>query len=282
MQSTGALSTQTASLQAAESFESQPDAPNYPVLTLPPEIVSEIFVAFLPAYPGCPPIFGLRSPLLLCRICRRWRAIAIATPGLWGAIRIGCGVSRESGEAAAQLELPGIWLSRSGGCPLSMGLSLRGGTRAVEGEIFRTAVLHSERWEYADLSLSAEELCLIQVAMPLLRHLTLRFNNLIPSEPITLFDRAPRLKQVVLTRGFGKSVITLPWGQLTCLDAHFLYLGECAEILHDATNLVHCSLGICRTSKPTLILLGGATSEGGTSGSEARGVNMRSKLPTIP
>ncbi|KAJ7901094.1 hypothetical protein B0H14DRAFT_2330592 [Mycena olivaceomarginata] len=251
MQSTGALSTQTASLQAAESFESQPDAPTYPVLTLPPEIVIEIFVAFLPAYPDCPLTFGLHSPLLLCQICRHWRAIAIVTPELWRAIQIR--MSPESGKAAAQLELLKTWLSRSGSCPLSMDLSLWRGTHAIEKDILRTAVLHSERWEYADLSLSAEELCLIQVPMPLLRHLTFRFNNLIPSEPITLFDRAPRLKQVVLTRRFEKSVITLPWGQLTCLNAYFLYLGECAEILRDATNLVHCSFGICRTSNPTLI-----------------------------
>ncbi|KAJ7804869.1 hypothetical protein B0H14DRAFT_2383435 [Mycena olivaceomarginata] len=239
MQSTGALSTQTASLQAAESFKSQPDAPNYPVLTLPPEIVSEIFVAFLPAYPDCPPIFGLRSPLLLCRICRQWQAIAIATPELWTAIQIK--VSRDSRKARVQLEILKTWLSRSGCFPLSINLSLR---RHGE-EILRTAVLHSKRWEYTDLSLSAEELCLIQVAMPLLRHLTFRFNNLIPSEPITLFDRAPCLKQVVLTPGFEKSVINLPWGQLTCLDAHFLYLGECAEILRDATNL--CLIGYDRS-----------------------------------
>ncbi|KAJ7901096.1 hypothetical protein B0H14DRAFT_2249812, partial [Mycena olivaceomarginata] len=85
---------------------------------LPQEIVSEIFVAFLPAYPDFLPIFGLRSPLLLCRICRQWQAIAIATPELWRAIRIS--VSHESGKAAAQLELLKTWLSRSGSCPLSI------------------------------------------------------------------------------------------------------------------------------------------------------------------
>ncbi|KAJ7804863.1 hypothetical protein B0H14DRAFT_2260294, partial [Mycena olivaceomarginata] len=205
-------------------------------LTLPPEIVMEIFVAFLPAYPDCPPTFGLHSPLLLCQICRHWRAIAIATPELWRAIQIS--VSRESGKAAAQLELLKTWLLRSGSCPLSINLSFQ----TYDEEILRTAVLHSERWEYADLLLFSRHLSLIQVAMPLLRHLTLGLNlNLIPSEPITLFDRAPRLKQVVLTMGFLKSAITLPWGQFTCLDAHFLYFGDCEEILRDATNLVHCS-----------------------------------------
>jgi hypothetical protein len=41
------------------------------------------------------------------------------------------------------------------------------------------------------LLLSSGHLSLIQVAMPLLRHLTFRFSNLIPLEPITLFEHAP-------------------------------------------------------------------------------------------
>jgi hypothetical protein len=63
----------------------------------------------------------------------------------------------------------------------------------------------------------------------------------------------PRLKHVVLTTGFAKSVITLPWGQLTRLEAQFLYLGECAEILRDATKLVQCSLISVEQSIPILI-----------------------------
>jgi hypothetical protein len=202
--------------------------------------------------PDYPLILGLYSPLLLCRICRQWRAIAIATPELWRAIKISV-----SDEAPAQLKLFKTWLSRSVSRPLSMYPSLRRRTHAIEKEILRTAVLHSERWEYANLFLSFGNLGLLRVtnAMPLLQHLTFGFEGIIPSEPITLFDRAPRLKQVVLTTGFNKSDIAVPWGQLTCLDAHFLYPRECAEILRDATNLVHCSFGICRPNirNPTLI-----------------------------
>jgi hypothetical protein len=58
----------------------------YPVLTLPNEIVSEIFVHFLPDYPLLPPLTGLLSPTLLTHICRRWREIALGTPALWSAI----------------------------------------------------------------------------------------------------------------------------------------------------------------------------------------------------
>ncbi|KAJ7886637.1 hypothetical protein B0H14DRAFT_2182711, partial [Mycena olivaceomarginata] len=96
------------------------------------------------------------SPLLLCGICRQWRAIAIATPELWRAIQISVSDEHTSYEAAAQLELLKTWLSRSGGCPLSMDLSLPHAIdeiprTAIDEEILRTAVMHSERWEYANL-----------------------------------------------------------------------------------------------------------------------------------
>ncbi|KAJ7701038.1 hypothetical protein B0H14DRAFT_2305838, partial [Mycena olivaceomarginata] len=55
----------------------------YPVLTLPNEIVSEIFVHFLPAFPQFPPPIGLLSPYLLCQICRKWRDIVFSTSALW-------------------------------------------------------------------------------------------------------------------------------------------------------------------------------------------------------
>jgi hypothetical protein len=97
---------------------------------------------------------------------------------------------------------------------------------------------------YADFLLLSEHLILIQlVVIPLLQHLTFgKLKNLILSKPLTVFNRAPRLKHVVLITGFEKSVINLPWGQLIRLEAHFLYLGEYADILRNATKLVHCSL----------------------------------------
>ncbi|KAJ7722796.1 hypothetical protein B0H16DRAFT_1737525 [Mycena metata] len=40
----------------------------YPVLTLPDEIVSEIFIHFLPVYPETPSLIGRSSPNLLGQI----------------------------------------------------------------------------------------------------------------------------------------------------------------------------------------------------------------------
>ncbi|KAJ7762607.1 hypothetical protein B0H16DRAFT_1263925, partial [Mycena metata] len=53
----------------------------YPVLTLPVEITTEIFVRCLPRYSAYPS--GNVAPMLLGRICRQWRNIACSTPRLW-------------------------------------------------------------------------------------------------------------------------------------------------------------------------------------------------------
>jgi hypothetical protein len=51
----------------------------YPVLTLPPEIVSEIFLHYV----GSSPLRGKQDPLRLASVCTVWRAIAISTHALW-------------------------------------------------------------------------------------------------------------------------------------------------------------------------------------------------------
>jgi hypothetical protein len=64
------------------------DAYIYPVLTLPNEIVSEIFLHTLPSALSdhCPS--STQGPLLLGQICRKWREIALFTPALWSNIAL--------------------------------------------------------------------------------------------------------------------------------------------------------------------------------------------------
>jgi len=53
---------------------------------LPSELLSEIFICYLPdngfsVFPE-----PLDAPLLLCSICRRWRTIATMSPRLWSSL----------------------------------------------------------------------------------------------------------------------------------------------------------------------------------------------------
>ncbi|KAJ7211560.1 hypothetical protein GGX14DRAFT_329134, partial [Mycena pura] len=59
----------------------------YPVLTLPNEITSRIFVQCLPDHGRVRP--SPRSvPLLVAQVCRRWREVALATCKLWSSIDV--------------------------------------------------------------------------------------------------------------------------------------------------------------------------------------------------
>jgi hypothetical protein len=97
------------------------DSYKYPVLELPNEIVSDIFMQFLPPYPLFPPLIGPLSPTLLTQICRRWREIALGTPALWSAITS----YHDSINIPFDLAIHAfdIWLNRSRCCPLSMRIS---------------------------------------------------------------------------------------------------------------------------------------------------------------
>ncbi|KAJ7167777.1 hypothetical protein C8R46DRAFT_898531, partial [Mycena filopes] len=74
------------------SIQLQLDAAVYPVLTLPVEITSEIFLCCLPETSkySLRPTFKspIEAPMLLLQICRTWRAIAISSPRLWTVLHL--------------------------------------------------------------------------------------------------------------------------------------------------------------------------------------------------
>jgi hypothetical protein len=238
----------------ADSLESQRDAHGYPILTVPPEIISEIFLNFLPIYPECPPNFGIYSPLLLCRICRQWREIAVSTPTLWRAIRMDVLRITSDENLRAQLQLLETWLSRSGECPISLRLS---GTKFWASpflpRILHAVLRHCRQWEHVELCVPFDHLYRIRGDMPLLRYLKLDTDSLpLRNPPMTLFNRAPQLKDVVLGV-WDPSFMHLPWQQLTHLSTRYFFLAECVDVIRTAVNLVRCTFGICYFHEPISI-----------------------------
>ncbi|KAJ6560158.1 hypothetical protein B0H19DRAFT_109672 [Mycena capillaripes] len=208
----------------------------YPVLTLPVEIISEIFVHFLPVYPSCPPLAGLLSPILLTQICRKWREIALTTPALWRAITL-------SGNPFPLNHIIRM-LSRSGSCPLSIRMDEDEDDihEIRASELLAAAVTHCERWEYVQLKFVQSEFPTIQDTLPLLRHLALEFDGF-PSNIVV--REAPLLRTVVLSCHDPSDVIlALPWGGLTSLTLTRLEPDTCAAILQQTSNLVHCELNL--------------------------------------
>ncbi|KAJ7780478.1 hypothetical protein B0H14DRAFT_2960886, partial [Mycena olivaceomarginata] len=205
------------------------DSYTYPVLTLPNEIVSEIFIHSLPQYPVCTPLVGILSPISLAQICRKWRAVALATPMLWRAIKLSCAYT-------PWIEYEYIvdsWLSRSGCRPLSICVDDYA-TRPVDmSGVFSAIASHRARWQYLRLhlgisQLSADPFAAIEGPMPLVRYLVWNF-------PL------PSLLQFVLD-GVAASNVTLPWVQLTSLTLRMAKPSLCFPILQKTAKLVNCIL----------------------------------------
>ncbi|KAJ7166997.1 hypothetical protein C8R46DRAFT_268523 [Mycena filopes] len=220
----------------------------HPMLTLPPEIIAEIFANFLPPYPERPPLAGLYSPLILCRICAYWRQVALSTPTLWRAIQIDLRDWDSDKGRTWRLYLLNTWLRRSGDCSLSIYIHHTRGyiPRPTIPEFYHAIARHRQQLEHLDIVASFGNLSLVQGDMPRLRHLTLGPNDLPDSSKPTppLFDCAPHLTSVVLTQDLVPSTMPLPWAQFTRLEGICLYEHECAEIFTSATQLVHCTVAL--------------------------------------
>ncbi|KAJ7326160.1 hypothetical protein DFH08DRAFT_334197 [Mycena albidolilacea] len=208
------------------------DAYKYPVLKLPNEIVSEIFVHFLPVYPRPPPLTGIRSPTWLTLICRKWREIALATPALWRAIGLTGHIPYEQRDQISE-----IWIKRTGSGSLSIKIH-----NTHLSEMIPAVVAHRARWEHLHLRVCVSALSKIMGPMPLLSHLHLKLEGVAEDNTFTLHE-VPQLRTVALdVCDFTGSVMTLPWGQLTSLRLDYLHPSDCVPILQQTTNLIHCGL----------------------------------------
>ncbi|KAJ7149600.1 hypothetical protein C8R46DRAFT_522036 [Mycena filopes] len=182
----------------------------YPVLRLPNEITSEIFVHYLPAFPLRPPLTGIMSPTLLTQVCRAWREIALSTPTLWRAISF---MGLEIPYAQA-VEIVDVWLRRSRSCPLSIEVYCPGNDLSgLLSRIFEEAA----HLEELDLFISAPHLPSTPRRMPLLRHLDLFLEDLPPESNIGTFRDAPELRTVVLNSTAVRGT-QLHWAQLTSVS----------------------------------------------------------------
>ncbi|KAI4528930.1 hypothetical protein K525DRAFT_275873 [Schizophyllum commune Loenen D] len=104
---------------------------------LPSEILQNIFVACLPT-DGPAAMSDNEAPLVLTRVCRRWRHVAYGTAELWASIHIACpdprGLSPLDPPTVSldtRLRLAAAWLARSGTCPLDVSLFSSEGARPV-------------------------------------------------------------------------------------------------------------------------------------------------------
>ncbi|KAJ7864853.1 hypothetical protein B0H14DRAFT_3443371 [Mycena olivaceomarginata] len=106
-------------------------APRRHILALPPELLADIFFFCLPFDED----LIVRpdpddAPLVLCAVCRQWRALALTTPKLWSSVYFVWDFWEPN--AALYVDLCRNWISRARSTPLSLMLSTNASDPAVD------------------------------------------------------------------------------------------------------------------------------------------------------
>ncbi|KAJ6507829.1 hypothetical protein C8R47DRAFT_966457, partial [Mycena vitilis] len=229
----------------------------FPIISLPVEITSQIFLHCIPGDPLSPGSFY--PAVVLGQVCRQWREIALAVPDLWSAWSLAI-----DGNISRKRLLTGLnlWLARSRNRPLSFRLHHRDGAefdpsqvdrwwdrvKDFDMELLPTVVSEHRRWKDVELNVPLTLLgCLSNAVsgdgLPYLTHLLLGSvqrnfwaNAYSNYSTITLFADAPQLRNlhVVLEARYHLSLMdsfVLPYGQLTHFTGTLFGLRECLAVL---------------------------------------------------
>ncbi|KAJ7121622.1 hypothetical protein C8R44DRAFT_786569 [Mycena epipterygia] len=143
-------------------LEAELDSLDYPVLDLLAEITTHIFLQFLPidSQPS-----SSSAPLLLTKICRQWRQIALATAPLWQSITF----SRVYWNHGCD-NLLYMWLHHSAGLPLFLSFGCRSDVQTQH--LIDASLIHCHQWQEITLS-GRVTLDVPNLHFPLLRKVTL-------------------------------------------------------------------------------------------------------------
>ncbi|KAK7040828.1 hypothetical protein VNI00_009424 [Paramarasmius palmivorus] len=212
---------------------------------LPQDVLSEIFLQCLPK--NRLPLNSIaEAPLLLTRVCRSWRSIALSTPRLWRAIHLAPpGISRRPVDDRYRAKVNTlteglkVWLERARRVPLTISIAMPppapglGKSRAEMNEAYSELMNIIPRYSrqlkglclrglwYQLIPLTFHNLTADDI--PLLESLHIGGNYFFPgsdstSYPLSKLLRAPSLRSVSITdHSLAADPFTLPvsWHTLT-------------------------------------------------------------------
>ncbi|KAJ6544424.1 hypothetical protein B0H19DRAFT_1076537 [Mycena capillaripes] len=191
------------------------------------DILSEIFGLCSPGPVELNHITGPRSRpqdirLVLCQICSRWRRIALDNHRLWSEVQI----NFRNHNFSRALEVLPLWLSRAGGCTLSLEID----SETYDSRVSKLITRYSHQCHTIilnGLQFSDPFFCLPAGSLRCVETLRLKSNYRYGSSrdlpdpalaPILVFDDMPLLSSVTLDAFyhlFDPKLMLLPWHQLT-------------------------------------------------------------------
>ncbi|KAJ7044792.1 hypothetical protein C8F04DRAFT_1069550 [Mycena alexandri] len=230
-----------------DDLQAQLDAVVYPVLTLPPEITSEIFIQCLPDDRSIDAVNTAEAPLLLTHICGVWRRIAISTPELWTMFWVDI-FDRHLHLA----EIANTWLGRAGECPLTVMIARA--TRNMDLDvIWQVLFQYSSRIRSLGLAVDGKILRPIPgssmtgylMDFPILEKFSIAFFPFKAEEIdlVAILNNVPLLHEVTITK-LSSSLVTLPTQQITKFTGKFYAVAQCLEALTLMPQLTECAFAV--------------------------------------
>ncbi|KAJ7267299.1 hypothetical protein C8J57DRAFT_1615917 [Mycena rebaudengoi] len=231
-----------------ESLQAELDSIVYPVLTLPPEITSEIFHWCLPSSPHFIQPDPSDVPLTLLAICRLWRNIALATPQLWSRVKFRLSPYATPSRNQKLCVLLKRWLSRSASHPLHL---LLDGTQSVPPtSLYNTVVQHAHHIQHLELMLEHQHLVRyldnFQGGYPLVLESLEFYAYGTGALSLAAIQAAPRLRTLVAD---GWTLHPFPrdlplWSQLTRFVGHHMSQAQGWAVLTCMSSLEEFELNL--------------------------------------
>ncbi|KAJ7664632.1 hypothetical protein DFH06DRAFT_1392419 [Mycena polygramma] len=245
----------------------------YPVLALPTEIISMIFVHCLPAHGRVRPS-PQKAPLLLAQICSLWRGIALSTGSLWASVdtRFERGyVQRhayhdsEYGDVpnSGALPLMKAWLFRTKSSPVSLTLPSEHGKLSTNVLSLITSFAHQiYRLELSLAPADFEYLRGAAVNFPALRDLALRYSSptVAAYSPVSIFGFPSSLRQMRILFNVDSpgslgvySFLTVLALNTTSVPVVLGVVSRCPSLLHLKVDLADASLASLQNIPPRIL-----------------------------
>ncbi|KAJ7771051.1 hypothetical protein DFH07DRAFT_937921 [Mycena maculata] len=145
----------------------------FPILTLPLEITTEIFIRCFPDEPEHPR--QTHAPLLFLGVCKEWKHIALSIPTFWATLYLDVDRLRITMPYSEGFHIVRTWFDRAGNCPLTFILHGWVSETFVEDNCINEFIhSYAPRFHRLSLHIELEDLnALEDFSFPLLQDLTI-------------------------------------------------------------------------------------------------------------
>jgi hypothetical protein len=236
--------------QQQTRLKRQLNACRSPVLRLPPELTSEIFITYLAdhdsewddliSWPSR--VLISTTPLLFGQICSAWRELAWSTPKLWSSMQL----DLENNKIDAVLV--NQWLDRSTSLPLSICAFLQCENYNHTAVVIMDAIAqHSERWR--NIAFELPMFCYDSFKhdkcyLPNLQHIFIDKESWEAEADqlsgFDIFSVTPQLRSLFI-KGADVSEFVLSTNNLTKLRIEGECIDACMNILQRSPHIIECA-----------------------------------------